>query len=223
MDKDFRTQSIVLRRTNYGEADRVLNIITPKGKLSVIAKGVRKPRSKLAGGIEMLSLSELQIHTGRSELGIVTSARMIRHYDGILKSYEKMEFSGLVLKKISKQAEHTDSVEWFEITKQVLENLNVDVDLLVVKIWFFVNMLRVSGEEINLYRDANGDKLLENTNYDWDIYEKCFVKNINGQYGTNEIKLLRLVTKMKLDDLKIIKIEPDVITRVYDIIKIWEN
>ena len=50
---DIKTLAYVLRRTNYGEADRILNIITPNGKISAIAKGARKEKSKLAGGIEM--------------------------------------------------------------------------------------------------------------------------------------------------------------------------
>ena len=53
MSDEIKTLGFVLRRTNYGEADRILNLITPQGKISAIAKGVRKPKSKLAGGVEM--------------------------------------------------------------------------------------------------------------------------------------------------------------------------
>lgn len=48
--RDVKTLAYVMRRTNYGEADRILNLITPEGKMSAIAKGVRKEKSKLAGG-----------------------------------------------------------------------------------------------------------------------------------------------------------------------------
>ena len=54
--KDLRTKAIVLRRTDYGEADRILQLLTPSGKRSVIARGVRKEKSKLAGGIELFSV-----------------------------------------------------------------------------------------------------------------------------------------------------------------------
>lgn len=53
MPADLRTQAIVLRRTNYGESDRILNLLTPEGKVSVIARGVRKEKSRLAGSIEL--------------------------------------------------------------------------------------------------------------------------------------------------------------------------
>ncbi|HRQ86596.1 MAG TPA: recombination protein O N-terminal domain-containing protein, partial [Candidatus Saccharibacteria bacterium] len=49
--KTERTRAIILRRTNYGEADRILQLLTPEGRKSAIARGVRKEKSKLAGGI----------------------------------------------------------------------------------------------------------------------------------------------------------------------------
>ena len=45
-----RLKAIVLRRTDYAEADRVLQLLTPQGRRAVIAKGVRRERSKLEIG-----------------------------------------------------------------------------------------------------------------------------------------------------------------------------
>ena len=89
--RDIKTQGIVLRRTNYGEADRILAIITPEGKMSVMARGVRKPKSRLAGGVEMFTVSEMMVHVGRAELGALTGARMVEHYEGIMKDYNKID------------------------------------------------------------------------------------------------------------------------------------
>jgi DNA repair protein RecO (recombination protein O) len=50
--RQFRTQAIILNRTDYGEADRIISFLTPDhGKVKAIAKAVRKSKSKLAGGI----------------------------------------------------------------------------------------------------------------------------------------------------------------------------
>ena len=67
--KTTRTQAIVLRRTNYGEADRVLQILTPDGKFSVMARGARREKSRLNGGIELFSISEVVIGEGKSRWG----------------------------------------------------------------------------------------------------------------------------------------------------------
>ena len=66
--KAHRTRAIVLRRTNYGEADRILQLLTPDGKKSVMARGVRREKSRLAGGIELFAVSDVVIGEGKGEL-----------------------------------------------------------------------------------------------------------------------------------------------------------
>jgi len=73
--KTERTRAVVLRRTNYGEADRIVQLLTPVGRRSVMARGVRKEKSKLAGGIELFAVSDVVLGQGKGDLGVVTSAR----------------------------------------------------------------------------------------------------------------------------------------------------
>ena len=74
----LRTEAIILRRTNYGEADRILNVLTPEhGKVSAIAKGVRKAKSKLAGGLELFAVSDITILKGKSDMGTFEAARAV--------------------------------------------------------------------------------------------------------------------------------------------------
>ena len=220
MAEDLKTLAIVLRRTNYGEADRILNMITPEGKVSAIAKSVRRAKSKLAGGVEMFTLSKVQIHQGRSELGIVTSAQMVKHYGEILKNYERMTLAGMALRRVGKSAEHTDSPEWFEITRQVLEELNNETNVALIETWFLLNLMRVGGEEVNLYRDVEGEVLKAGTRYDWSVGDQAFEENERGEYGENEIKLMRLATGVELSKIKRIKTETDLWDKVLCLVRI---
>lgn len=222
-NEDLKTEGIVLRRTNYGEADRILNVITPVGKVAAIAKGVRKPKSKLAGGVEMFCLSELVVHRGKGELGIVTSSRMKKQYGEIVKDLERMEMAAEMLKKIDKAAEGVGQGEFFEILRQSLEGLNNGVDLKLVASWFRLNFKRASGEEMNLYRDNTGEKLVENRRYDWWGTEEAFVVSEAGEAGANEIKMLRLMATMDLAVVGRIKVNAGLTLRIYDIIKKWES
>lgn len=219
--KDLRTLGIVLRRTNYGEADRILNIITPEGKVSAIAKSVRKSKSKLAGGIELFTLSDLVIHQGKNDLGILTSARMIKHYGNILQDYRLMETAALMLKKISNAAEQTDSAKFFDIAKQGLEGLNEGVSVYLVEAWFWLNFKKTIGEEMNLYRDIDGKRLMAEARYDWRSQEAVFIENPQGEYGVNEIKMLRLMTAASLKVVSRVRVEPELVPKIYDIIKLW--
>ena len=218
--QDLKTLAIVLRRTNYGEADRILNLITPEGKISAIAKGVRRAKSKLAGGVEMFTLSELQIHLGRSEMGVVTSAKMRKYFGRILQDFERMELAGTILKQVSKAAEHTDSPEWFSITEQALTELDNGINAKLIESWFGLNLLRISGEEMNLYRDSLGEKLKKEKRYDWSVGDAAFIPNERGIYGADEIKLLRLMTTTNLGVIKRVKVTEELQKKVSDLVRI---
>lgn len=198
MQGEVKTLAYVLRRTNYGEADRILNLITPEGKLAAMAKGVRKARSKLAGGVEMFSLVQLEIHYGRGELGVVTSAKMLNYYSGIVGDLSKMELAAMMLKRVSRAAESSDSPEYFKLTDQSLRALNDGVDARLVEGWFLLNLLRASGEEVNAYRDTEGAKLEAGQRYAWNASERAFSARDGGEFGADEIKLLRLMLAVDL-------------------------
>lgn len=203
--KDIRTKAFVLRRTNYGEADRILNLITPQGKMSVIAKGVRKEKSKLAGNIEMFCLIDLNIHAGRSEFGVVTSAKMLEFYNSLISDFKKMELATLFIKEINRVSENSDSPEFFSVLSQVFIALEQGVNAELVESWFWFNVAKACGEEINLYRDAAGKKLEAETAYLWDVAESALREHPNGNINTDEIKIMRLMLTSKLETVSRVK------------------
>jgi len=204
---DIRTYGYVLRRTNYGEADRILNIITPKGKISAIAKGVRKEKSKLAGGIEMFTLTDYNVHTNKNGLGVITSAKMLRHYGEIIKDLDKVELAAMILKKTSRVAQNLDNPECYNIVDQGLKALNDGKNLNIVEAWCLLNLKKAAGEEINLYRNINGEKLTPEKQYEWDVTEMSFSENEQGRFGADEIKVLRLILNNNLDLIWKIKLD----------------
>lgn len=212
--KDIRTLGYVLKRTNYGEADRILNLITPQGKISAIAKGVRKEKSKLAGGIEMFTLTDFNIHLGRGEFGVVTGAKMMKHYGEIVKDFGKMELAAMMLKKINKTAENSDNAEYFNILDQSLAGLNAGENMELVEAWFLMNLTKAMGEEINLYRDTKGEKLVIDVRYAWDAMEGAFMENKQGEFGADEIKMSRLVLAADLNVVKRVKLNDEMANKI---------
>ena len=73
----YRTEGIVVRRRDQGEADRVLTLCTPSGKTSVIAKGVRKVRSRKAGHVELFACSSFVIARVPNSWDIVSQAEVV--------------------------------------------------------------------------------------------------------------------------------------------------
>lgn len=75
-DHVYRTDALVVGRLDLGEVDRILTLFTPQyGKVRAIAKGVRRPQSRLAPHLELFSESRVMLAKGR-ELDVVTSAEM---------------------------------------------------------------------------------------------------------------------------------------------------
>lgn len=199
MPRDVKTLAYVLRRTNYGEADRILNLITPEGKVSAIAKGVRKPLSKLAGSVELLTLFEANLHFGKGDLAILTGARMQRHYANIVKDYTRMTMASVFLKEINRAAEHVENPELFEILDKCLFGLDSAYPGDLVYAWFFLNLKRAMGEQLNLYTDVNGVKLEEDKKYIWDGMEMAFQPKEDGEYEADFVKVLRLMVSADLE------------------------
>jgi DNA repair protein RecO (recombination protein O) len=74
----LKSDAIVLRSLRYGEADRILHLYTPdRGRLSAIAKGVRRSKSRFGGRLEPYFRLRLVLYQGRSELLTVTSAETL--------------------------------------------------------------------------------------------------------------------------------------------------
>lgn len=78
----------MLRSMRYGEADRILHAISPEhGRIGAVARGARRPRSKLGGRLEPLSVVRLELHRGRSDLHTVVGADTIAVHHRILTSH----------------------------------------------------------------------------------------------------------------------------------------
>ena len=74
----YTTEAIVLSRFDFGEADRILTLITPgSGKLKAIAKGIRRPTSRLGGSLE--PFAELQVALARGRTFEVVTQVSVGH------------------------------------------------------------------------------------------------------------------------------------------------
>jgi DNA repair protein RecO (recombination protein O) len=81
MASPVKTEAVVLRSMRYGEADRILHVYTPhRGRISAIAKGVRRTRSRFGGRLEPFFRLRLDLHEGRGELLTVTGAQTVDAY-----------------------------------------------------------------------------------------------------------------------------------------------
>ena len=192
--RPMSTQAIVLRRTNYGEADRILNLLTPSGtKVSAIAKGVRKPKSKLAGGLELLAVCDVTLVEGRGSMGLITSARLQAFFGNILHQYERMETAYAFIKRVNNATETVGEPEFYHLLRLGLESLdNLAIDWRLSETWFLLHYQKLLGRGLNITTDHSGEQLAADKKYHYDFADNTFYAHEQGRFSAGHLKFLRL-------------------------------
>lgn len=207
MPNNTVTQGIVLARINYQEADRIITVLTPDhGKLRLMAKGVRREKSKLAGGIELFSISDITFLPGRREIGTLISSRLKRHFGNIVKDIDRTMLAYDMLKKINRLTEDYVEADYFSMLAAALAGLdNPGLKAELCELWLNMRLLKITGHSPNLtppVRDLTSHNNLQSNvrgltlnkggEYIFDFDSMAFKVKDGGPFAANHIKLLRL-------------------------------
>lgn len=120
--KTYTTEVICLKTTDFGEADKILQLYSPEhGRISAIAKGVKKPKSKLAGACELLNISEIQLSKGKS-LDLLCQYQPRESFPGLRCDLLKLAY-GLLMGELLLQTTADADEDSETIYVQVLEGL----------------------------------------------------------------------------------------------------
>lgn len=93
----YKAEGIIIKSFNLGEADRILTIYTRQyGKISAVAKGVRKSKSKLRGSTQTLTHAELVLYRGRS-LDTITQCEAKEMFVGIREDLYRWAYATFML------------------------------------------------------------------------------------------------------------------------------
>lgn len=193
--RQFRTKCIILNRTDFGEADRIITFLTPDhGKVRAIAKGVRKTKSKLAGGIELFSVSDISFIPGKREIGTVVSTRLIDHYGRIVKDLDRTNTGYGFIKKLDKATEDAADGHYFSLLEESFKALDdSSINLGLVSVWFDAQLLRLGGHTPNLRTDRQGGKLDPDSKFDFNFDNMGFDPSTDGHFTKDHVKFLRLL------------------------------
>jgi len=196
------TVAIILKRINYSEADRILTVLTKdSGRLSLMAKGVRRSTSKLAGGIELFSESSIQYIMGRGEIGTLVSARILKHYGNIVLSLEVSTAAYTLLSIIERITEHSDGPEYYDLLNQALLLLDTGHEPRLVLGLFYVRLLSITGHNVNVHKDVYGNKFEESKSYQYN-FDKNGFEIVPFGYGSGVVKVARILSIMSLGQLR---------------------
>lgn len=121
----IKLEGIILKRRNLGEADRILTVLTDhKGKISVLAKGVRRITSRRSGNVELLNRVLMYLHQGKSFL-ILTEASSLDTYQKLKKDLTLSTYAFHIIELVDKlAAENQENRILYEHLVNVLQRLS---------------------------------------------------------------------------------------------------
>lgn len=159
-----KTEGIVIKRLSLAEADRLITIFSEKyGKITVIAKGVRKITSRRSPHIELLNYSHFGIYKGKS-LHTLSEVETISNFSYLKKDLKKVGLAYHICELIdSLCAENQENPEIFALLKTTLSDIESEQDLKKVVTDFEISLLRLLGfSGIGHDLDFNTQGFIEN-------------------------------------------------------------
>ncbi len=158
----YRVSAIVLKRRDQGEADRLLTVLTrDRGKLTLLAKGVRRPASRKAGHIEPFTLVDLLVAKGKS-LDLVTQAETSEAHRALREDLWRSTWAYYVAELADAfTVEDDPQALLFELVAETLDRLNRGDDPALAVRYYELHLLGLVGYQPQLFRCVACDALLE--------------------------------------------------------------
>ncbi|MFW5691966.1 MAG: DNA repair protein RecO [Chloroflexota bacterium] len=142
-DRSYRTSALILKRRDFGEADRLLTLLTPQfGKVSAIAKGARKPISTKTGHVELFTRVDMLINRGR-DLDIVSQAEVRATYLPLREDLQRGAYASYAAELADRftQSEEEQSAAIFDLLDATFDRLCQDEDLRRVVRYYELHLL----------------------------------------------------------------------------------
>ena len=144
--RTYRAEAIVLKTLDLGEADRILTLLTRHfGKVKVVAKGIRRPTSRLAGYAEPLSHATYQLARGR-ELDVLTGAESRSTYRAVREDLDRIAAAWYVAEVADRStAERSPAAAVFDLVETALRHLEAGHAPALVCRWWDLHLLDRTG------------------------------------------------------------------------------
>jgi len=220
----IRTRGIIIRKVEVGEADRIFTLLTAdRGKVRVIAKGVRRGRAKLAGYLDLLRCNDFEITEGRN-LDIVTGATTVMNFGEDMDNLEmfgvKLYLCELIEKLIEEETPAHGVFELLFETLNALQGKLLSANL--AKSYFEMKFLSLLGmapqvqQSVVSHRDLSDQSRLYFSSHLGGVVAEGESYDDNTLIGISVtgIKLLRALIEWPISEVVKIKMDPGIVSEV---------
>jgi len=166
-ERTYRSEAIILKRTDFGEADRLLTLFTRDyGKIRAIAKGARKPQSRKTGHVELFMRTNCFFAKGR-EIDILTQAEMVESYLALREDLVRTTYAAYVVELLDRFTVDEDPHrDIYELLSQALGWMAAHDDVMLVARYYELHLLSLAGFRPQLFTcAASGEPIEEQDQY----------------------------------------------------------
>lgn len=198
--RQYQTEAIIIKKIKLGEADRIITLFTPhRGKIRAVAKGVRRPRSRLSGHLELLTCSRVDLVHGRN-LDTVIGSETINGFLSLKNDLDLMGAALYVTELIEQfTAENAENSSLFQLFFDTLQRLETEANREILLHYFELHLLSLTGYRpelgccvlcrkplepvINAFSNVSGGMLCD----------ACGLNQYRHPVPVNTLKVLRLL------------------------------
>jgi DNA repair protein RecO (recombination protein O) len=144
--RTYQTEAIIIKKTKLGEADRILTLYSiDLGKIQGVAKGIRRPRSKLAGHLELLTHSLVTFARGRN-LDTIIGSQTIDSFLPLKNDLDLTAYALYAAELVNQfTAEHIENHVVFQLLIETMHRLSRTADHQLLLRYFELRLLETSG------------------------------------------------------------------------------
>ena len=212
-----RTEAIVLRHRRLGESDRIVTLLTPgRGKLDAVAKGLLRPRSRLAGHLEPLTHTEVVLAHGRN-LDIVTQAQTVEGFATLRDDLERLS-TGMYLLELADRLtiEHAEADEVYRLLLLALQRLQLGDGVQLVTRSFELALLDDTGFRPEWRECVGCGRALDVTDLAWSpTAGGALCRDCRGRHEDARpidaavVKMLRAIQEQPYEEAARVRITPE--------------
>ncbi len=215
--RNYQTEAIIIKKIKLGEADRILTLYAPHlGKIRVVAKGVRRPRSKMAGHLELLTHSLVSLARGRN-LDTVTGSQTIDSFLPLKSDLQLTAYALYAVELIDQfTADNDENYPLFQLLLETMHNLCQGNNNELTLRYFELHLLNKVGYRPQLGQCVSCHSPLKATNNSFSpsaggvLCPRCSQSQFYSYpLSVNALKVLRFLQDSDYDTISQLKMSPE--------------
>jgi len=199
--RTYQTEAIIIKKTKLGEADRILTLYTSDlGKIQAVAKGIRRPRSRLAGHLELLTHSLVSLARGRN-LDTIIGSQTINSFLPLKSDLQLSSYALYTIELVNQfTADHIENRPLFQVLLDTMERLCQANDNDLLLRYFELHLLNEVGYRPQLQQCVTCQQPLEPVTNSFSysnggmVCSNCYPdQQLARPLSLNALKVLRLL------------------------------